>query len=309
MNKKVLIGLIASCVAMGAVFGGIFLFKHEHIEVIDPAVSPTCTEFGLTEGKHCSNCGEVLIARKRILALGHEEVVDNAVASTCIKTGLTEGKHCSVCGTILKAQTTTPISNLHKESSWIIDKEAGKTESGLKHTECIDCGQKMNEEIVEATGSIGLEYSVNYLNQCYVSSKGNCKDQDVVIPDTYNGKPVEWISQDVFKGNMFLDSVVIGNNVSSIGADVFKNCEYLKTVTLGDSVTNIGSYAFSNCLRLTSVTMPVSVTLINKYAFENCGSIIIYYEGTMEQWYAIRKANGWKNGSSITVYCTDGKTY
>ena len=42
-----------------------------HIEVIDAAKTPTCTETGLTEGKHCSVCGEVLVAQTVVDALGH----------------------------------------------------------------------------------------------------------------------------------------------------------------------------------------------------------------------------------------------
>jgi len=75
-----------------------------HTEVIDAAVAATCTETGLTEGKHCSVCSAVLVAQKEVAALGHTEVIDAAVAATCTETGLTEGKHCSVCNTVLVAR-------------------------------------------------------------------------------------------------------------------------------------------------------------------------------------------------------------
>lgn len=42
-----------------------------HTEEIIPAVDPTCTETGLTEGKHCSVCGETIVAQTVVDALGH----------------------------------------------------------------------------------------------------------------------------------------------------------------------------------------------------------------------------------------------
>ncbi len=111
-----------------------------HTQVIDKAVAATCTSTGLTEGKHCSVCEEVLVAQKVIEKLAHTEVIDEAVTATCTSTGLTEGKHCSVCKEVLVAQQT--IEKLaHTE---VIDeaKEPTCTENGLtegKH--CSVCSE------------------------------------------------------------------------------------------------------------------------------------------------------------------------
>ena len=111
-----------------------------HKEVIDPAVKPTCTEAGKTEGSHCSVCGKILKAQEEIKASGHKEVIDSAVEPTCTKPGLTEGKHCSVCREVLVAQQTIPAMGHSMEKTEA--REATCTEDGNRaYYTCKTCGK------------------------------------------------------------------------------------------------------------------------------------------------------------------------
>ena len=101
--------------------------EHKHTEVVVKGKAATCTEKGLTDGKKCSDCGEITVAQKEISATGHKEVTIKAVAATYKKSGKTEGKKCSVCGTITSAQRKTARKKLKKVKNLKVKKATTTT--------------------------------------------------------------------------------------------------------------------------------------------------------------------------------------
>ena len=122
----------------------------EHTKVIDYAVAPTCTENGLSEGEHCSVCGEILVAQEVVEALGHDMIDDSAVAPTCTETGLTEGSHCSRCDHKVEQGVVAALGH-----DMIVDSAVAPTctETGLTEgSHCSRCDHKVEQGVVAALG-------------------------------------------------------------------------------------------------------------------------------------------------------------
>jgi hypothetical protein len=96
---------------------------------------------------------------------------------------------------------------------------------------------------------------------------------ELVIPSTYEGKPVTSIGGSAFSSCSRLTSVRIPDSVTSIGDRAFRYCSNLTSVTIGNSVTSIEGWTFDYCGSLTSVRIPESVTSIGKKAFAHCSSL------------------------------------
>jgi hypothetical protein len=96
---------------------------------------------------------------------------------------------------------------------------------------------------VNEVNADSLTYKVEGGTVSIVSCDTNASGK-LVIPSTYEGKPV-----------------------TSIGGFAFVNCSSLTSLTIPNSVTSIGWGAFGDCISLTSVTIPDSITTIGWRVF------------------------------------------
>jgi len=179
------------------------------------------------------------------------------------------------------------------------------------------------------TYSQGLAYTLNADRKGYtLTGIGTCTDTKLIIPFTYEGKPVTAIANDAFKDNTALTSVVIPDGVTSIGDWAFAYCENLtsienacgvtsigvasfaycyslKSVAIGENLTRIGNNAFNNCTSLTSITIPDSVTTSGYSVFYNCRALTeIKYNAPELADFSSGNCtfyNAGQNGEGITV--------
>lgn len=68
-----------------------------HTEVVVKGEAATCTQAGLTDGKSCSVCKDVLVEQEQIEALGHDWIEYEKQESTCMSAGHEAGRACSRC--------------------------------------------------------------------------------------------------------------------------------------------------------------------------------------------------------------------
>ena len=110
---------------------------------------------------------------------------------------------------------------------------------------------------------------------------GDCQRTTVVVPETYNGLPVEEIrnltaTHESSIGNApeaNVTHVVLPSTIKSIGVGAFVNYASLISINIPDGITEIENTTFLGCESLISLTLPKSVTFIGDRAFANCTNL------------------------------------
>lgn len=282
-----------------------------HTEVKDEAVAPTCTETGLTEGKHCSVCEAILAEQEVIPAHGHdfeeEWVWDGNTSATATLICKRDSAHA------YNLEATITYEVITEATYEIVGEEKYTATVVFEDTEYTDT---KTETIPILSHTYELKYTLNSDKQSYSVSLGNATDTDIVIPSTYFGLPVTKIDSYAFI-NALMTSIRIPASVTYIGGRAFEGCasltsievdeknEYYKSIdgnlyskdgttlvqyaigktdtsfTIPENVTTISYSAFRSCASLKSVTIPENVTSIDTYAFYNCTALIeINYNAT-----------------------------
>ena len=100
-------------------------------------------------------------------------------------------------------------------------------------------------------------------------------DSSVVIPETYNGKPVTAISDEAFREDQDLESIFIPSSITSIAYGAFQLCLNLKTVSFAEnsSLNYLGGWAFAYCGSLESINLPDTITTFEQGVFNYCESL------------------------------------
>ena len=231
------------------VCGNVAIEKLDHTEVIDAAVAPTCGATGVTEGTHCSKCGEVLVAQESIPATG--EHTYKYTVNSSDTTNIILAFSCTACGDSY-TKTVTPTNFTVTAANRAMIGYTGESGEDLVIPAIFEDNEAWYRVV-----SIGDSAFYNCVNLT-----------SVIIPDS-----VTIIEGDSFEDCSKLESVTIPNSVTSFGSDAFRNCRSLTSVTIPDGIKKIDVGVFENCSSLTSISIPDSVTSIGWYAFGGCTSL------------------------------------
>ena len=159
-------------------------------------------------------------------------------------------------------EQTKIVCDSHSMGSWYTHSQPDCSKEGEERRECSVCGeyeQRSTEKLSSHLYSNGkcavcqTELTAD-TDSIYITSDGIVAQaltnkEHLVIPDTYNGKPVKGIEGDAFSACKSLKYVTLPASLKYIYGG-FQGCGELREIFIGEKVEEIAGLAFAECNKL-----------------------------------------------------------
>ena len=150
---------------------------------------------------------------------------------------------------------------------------------GIKFVIAAKLGKK--EKILEYLLSVLPErkvekgtFEINVLEDGSAELKSYTGEEALIeIPAEIDVKKLVSIGNGAFKGNEYIEKVVVPDGVTSIGKQAFYGCISLSEAVLAQSCVAIGVSAFEDCKSMEYINLPQGVTVLERKVFNNCVSL------------------------------------
>ena len=94
------------------------------------------------------------------------------------------------------------------------------------------------------------------------------------------------------------------DGVTEIGSDAFADCATLYMIDLPAGLCKVGRAPFAGCTNLTEMYMHAGMKQADGAVLTQTSKPTIHFIGTMDEWAAVEKINGWD--PDLKVVCMDG---
>ena len=149
-------------------------------------------------------------------------------------------------------------------------------------------------------GSKGLQYTLSDDETYYIlTGLGSCKDDEVIIGNWYNGKPVLEVGEAALsteEGQWGPKIIRVSEGITTIGFRGLRS-RTVEYIYLPESVTTLTKATFILDRALKSVVIGSKVTKIEDDVFMECPVQDIYFRGSREDWNKIEFSDS--NNSSM----------
>ena len=162
------------------------------------------------------------------------------------------------------------------------------------------CGENVSWHLNPSTGVLTISGTGAMKDYNWSASPfdGNLFIQTVIIEDG-----VTTVGYAAFSGCSNMTSVSLGKDITAVKGYAFQNCSSLTDITIPEGVTTIGNDAFIGCTALKTITLPESLESVGVYAFYGCEALSdVYYAGSEGQWGEVTIENNNEALTGATIH-------